>query len=397
MRRSVELELLFWASRLVILFFCADWISDLGVYREAALALLEEGRWPYRDFAYEYPPLAYLLAWWPAFALRYLGGGLFEYRALFALPILLADYWLFQRHRTRPAIPGAAFLYVFLTGLLPFLLFDRFDLLLGCAIAAPFLAPGGPGRFALAWGLGAALKMVPLLLLPYRWLEERGRGFALAATALPFVFSSALVAYLGRGRLSFLSYHSERGVQIETLLGNATLLLKSAGWLPAAAIEHHFRSHQIEGVPGLAVAAKCFFWATLVLSASILAWRVHRGRLDSLGATWNFLLGFLVIGYVFSPQFLFWLLPIVPLAAARVEASRRPWFLALVVLVTGATGLHFYRYWFYVDLQPSALALLSVRNAALVLLWVVSWRWIRVGKVSSSRSAPDRAAAGTTA
>lgn len=388
---------MFWASRLAILFFCAGWISDIGVYREAALALLDEGRWPYRDFAYEYPPLAYFLVWWPAFVLRSVGGGLFEYRALFAIPILLCDYWLFHRHRTRPAIPGAAFLYVFLTSLLPFLLFDRFDLLLGCAIAAPFLAPAAPARFAFAWGLGGALKMLPLLLLPYRWLEERGRGLVLAWAALPFVASTLLVGYLGRGRLSFLAYHSERGVQIETIAGNAALLLKAVGWLPSAVIEHQFRSHQIEGVPGLAVAAKYFFWVTLVLSALVLAWRVHRGRLDSLGATWIFLLGFLVIGYVFSPQFLFWLLPIVPLVAARMEASKRAWFLALVVLVTSATGLHFFRYWFYVDLQPSALALLSLRNGALVLLWVLSWRWIRAAKTTPSPSAPDREAVGTMA
>lgn len=370
------LEIAYWGSRLFFIVVLRDWVSDVALYQQTVGLYFREGKLPFRDFPFEYPPLAYALLFWPAWVQETLGlPGLRLYRILWALPLLAADRAVFTAYCRRNFSLGAY--YLGLSFLLPFLLFARLDLLVGFCIAWPLLR-GKSGRWA--WALGGALKLVPLLLVPFAALASvaKGRRSLLGYVALggPLLASVALVAWLEGGKVSFLGYHSERGVQVETLLGSGAMVLHAAGGLPNLRVVHKFKSHQLEGVGGLEWAAKVFFWLSLLGGGGVLLWALRRRRVDALGACWIFLVGFLCGGYVLSPQFWLWLLPLAPLVAHSLPEKRRGAFSCLFSATVLLTGVHFFFYWQYVWLSPAFVALVGVRNGLLLALLVVSWAWL---------------------
>lgn len=90
------------------------------------------------------------------------------------------------------------------------------------------------------------------------------------------------------------------------------------------------------------------------------------------------LLTFVAFGYVLSPQFLLWLVPIGLCAAARVPPGpRRRFWLTLFGAATCLTGVHFRFYWDYANVHGGAVAVVLARNFLLVALWALSWRWMR--------------------
>jgi hypothetical protein len=385
-RRHAELELFFWTIRLTILLVLPLHVTDVGIYMNDVARLLVQGEWPYRDFAFEYPPLTFLFFLLPSLALKLLHlVREWDYRLFFAFLLLPFDYLLFRSFRRNPPIPSAAFLYVSFTAILSQLLFDRIDLLVGFGIAYPFLLArreaAEDARFAIGWGFASGLKLVPLLLVPFRVLEKweslDRAGRLMLFTSLPLFFSTLAVLGLSGGKISFLSYHSLRGVQVESLLGNLYLSLQSLGWVSGIGIETSFRSQQVSGVPGLVAAAKFLFWAMLLTVYGTLLFAVRRRGFSALRASWLFLLTFITFGYVLSPQFFFWLIPLAPLAAAELKGRARGGFLLGFFLVLLMTGVHFSDYWKYAAAERLNLLFLTARNAVLLAFWVACWIWFR--------------------
>ena len=170
--RRLETDILYVVSRAALLLALPIFISDVGLYQEYARRFLVEGVLPYAGFDFEYPPLAYPLMLIPALLLKILGtGDTAAYRFFFGLVLLPFDFLIFRGFRVRPPFRGAAFSYVLLTSGLGLLLFDRFDIVVGFFLAWPFLGQPSDARFAWSWGIGGALKLVPILPAPFRALD----------------------------------------------------------------------------------------------------------------------------------------------------------------------------------------------------------------------------------
>jgi hypothetical protein len=397
-RRRAELELFYWTIRLGILFLLPLHVSDVGIYLTDLDRFFLRGEWPYRDFAFEYPPLAFLFLLLPGWLMKALRlAHEWDYRLLLGLLLLPFDYALFRGFVKKPPIARAAFLYVCFTALLPQLLFDRLDLLVGFGIAYPFFAAAparaGDARFAAGWGFASALKLIPLLLLPFRLLESRPpvrRWLATAIlTALPLALSTDAVLLLSRGPISFLSHHSQRGVQVESLLGNLFLSLHALGFGENFRVETAFRSQQLGGVPGLIEGAKFLFWSMLGITYGTLVFAVRKRGFTALRAAWLFLLTFVTFGYVLSPQFFFWLIPLAIFVAAELKPRARAHFLLGFFLILLMTGVHFADYWNYAAEQRLNVLFLFARNALLLGFWVMSWVWFRARPLNGR---PDPAA-----
>jgi hypothetical protein len=379
--RRLELDILYWSTRAAILFLLPPFISDLSLYRDYAHKLLLEGQIPYRNWDFEYPPLAYPLMLLPSLFQRWLGfTSLESYRALFGLLLLPMDYFLFRRFRASPPFRGAAFAYVLLTSSMCLLLFDRFDLVVGFLVALPFLLPAGDGKFILSWGLGGALKLVPLGLAPFPpfgWRPFRFLRFLAygALISLPLLLSCAAAALLSGGKISFLSHHSSRGVQVESLVGSLLMAAQAFFGLVNTSVQTNFGAQHIGEIPGVVEASRVLFYGTLAFSYFFLWW--ERKRRDELVGSWILLLGFVAFGYVLSPQFMLWLIPLGLCAAGRVRPDRRALWLGVFSLAVVATGAHFRHYWSYVNLNHLSVAAVLGRNVSLALLWALSWRWMR--------------------
>ena len=357
--------------------FAGFQIVDTPVYEDYGERMLA-GEVPYRDFAVEYPPAAL-----PLFALPALAGE-GEYRAAFevlmwacgaaALLFLVAALRALEASPAR-LVAAAAFL-----GLAPLALgsvvLTRYDLwpaaLVAAALAA-FLSGRARAGFAVL-AVAAAAKVYPLVILPVAaaWVARRhGRreaavGLAVFGAALTLVVVPFAVLAPG-GLVDSLGRQLGRPLQIESL-GAAILLTLEQGGAYAATVVSSHGSQNLAGEAPTALAAIQTALQALALVAVWLAFAARaRARDDLAAASGAAVAAFIAFGKVLSPQFLVWLLPLVPLVAGGTGLAAAA-LLALALVLTQAWFPD--RYWDVVALEPVGLLVL-VRDLVLVALFAV--------------------------
>ena len=291
---------------------------------------------PWRDFEIEYPPGVLAVALPPAwltddFPTYHLLFGL-EMELLLTLAIALA---VRTADRFDPAlgVRTLGFSVVMLLAIGP-IAARRYDALVSVCLAASVAALAARRAFGAGAALGAAIvaKGVPLLLAPIGALHVAyGRNWGALARAgagagLMLGASALLYFTLADGHgLDALAYHADRPVQIESPYGAATLLVKPL--LPGLVrIVHTYGSHNIEATfepalrklsTALTLAAILAVFALYVRGlARLPAERAELERLRlTLAASVALLAAYVLLGKVFSPQYLTWFLPIGALAA----------------------------------------------------------------------------------
>lgn len=327
--------------------------GDLDVFFGYATKIVH-GAVPYRDVKLEYPPGALAAIVPPelgspserAYAARFAWAML----ALFAASILM----LARR-------PRAAFVVALAPLLLGPVVLKRFDVL-PMLLTLLALELALRRRYALsgaALGLGTAVKLYPVLLLPLLLVAAGRRalvGFVVACAAVfvPFVVISP------HGVIASIHDQVGRHLQIETPLASLALLAHSVG-LVSVGVVSEAHTYGLGGTSGLALAllTTVFFVAALVLiwrRAPQLV-RTREGTVLAWAAT---LCTTVVLGRVLSPQYLVWLLPFVPLVGLRATA--------LFVVALVVTNV-----WYpasYLDvvvrMERGDIALLVARNALLI-------------------------------
>ncbi len=333
-------------------------LVDWPTYKSYGDAILNHGRVPYRDFAVEYPPGALAVVILPA--------ALGNYATAFAWEMAGCGLALIA---VVTAIRREAAFYVALAPVLAgSLILSRFDLwpaLLTVAALAALLRE----RHGLGWGLlGAAVaaKLWPLVLVPLAlvWSYRAGRARAalvgLAVVAAVFVPFAVVAPH---GLWDSLRGQASRPLQIESL---------GASLFTAFGHASVISSHGSQNVAGHGAVAALF--ALLQIATLVALWIAFaRGP-----ATGNRLLrysaaavcAFIAFGKVLSPQFLIWLIPLVPLVRGRRGYAAT----GLLTLALVLTQVWFpRRYWDYVYAFHNADAVLA-RNVALVaLLVVLAW------------------------
>jgi hypothetical protein len=354
----------------------AGQIVDTPGYETYGDAIVS-GQVPYRDFAVEYPPGALLPMLAPELTARRGNFGDFGHSfekwmaGAGVLMTLLAGLALAA---LRPP-PLRAVTSMLLVGASPLLLgnlmLSRFDLWVAALTVGALAALLWERRATSAVLLAAAIatKLFPVVLAPIglAWIWRRhGRRAALtwavivvavcAAVFLPFV----VVAPAGIAH-SF-TVQLDRPLQIESI--GAALLI--AVHLVFGTTLHVFttKSQNVSGSGVRAVEVVTSIVQALVL---VTIWLLYargqqtRERLVAFAAA--AVVAFVAFGKVLSPQYLVWLIPLVPLV--RDRAAQVVLFVALVL-----TQVEFpARYWHYAtDMRPSIVAVVLVRDVALVLL-----------------------------
>ncbi len=360
--------------------------NDIQLYREAGEALLN-GAIPYRDFFIEYPPASLLAFIIPALLTQRAGGFAAVFAAQMALFLVgsLVLVALAAQNAGRgwlaPALVFAAaalLLYPVAT--------VRYDPLATFTLAAAVWAAAASRPLAgyAALALGAAAKLVPVLAVPAlaaaSWngggerpsVKELARraapGVALFAAIVGGIFGAAL-AVGGGGFIQSFAYHSDRGLQLESVWTSALMALGNV-----EDISFEFGAFDVSG-PGAALVSALSLPLTLVLLGltALLMYREHRaGRLtraDFPRFAAAFVLAFMVASKVLSPQYMLWLLPLLPLAATGVfGAGIAAIFLSACWTTTMIYPTHYGQ---LMDLDPGAVNLLVARNLLLILLWVL--------------------------
>jgi hypothetical protein len=362
-------------------FFAHHPIVDTPIYQRYGAAM-DDGQVPYRDFRLEYPPGAL-----PVFLLPALGDVGFEtFRVRFeALMALLGEAMIVCVAIALVAL-GAGRRWLFgalgLVALAPVALgpvvLSRFDLW-PAALTAAALASLVSGRLRLghlALGAAVAAKLYPAVLLPlavtYAW-RRRGRHEALVCAALVLgVVALAFIPFLvlaPGGLWHSLWDQASRPLQIESL-GAALLLVSHQVLGTGLTMETSHGSQNLAGTaPDVLTALESVLQAAALVTVWIVFARGPATRERLLCASGAALVAFIAFGKVLSPQFLIWLIPVVPLVAGRRGLTASLVLVATLVL----TQLWFpYRYW-DLALHFDALAswLVLVRDLGLVVLFVV--------------------------
>jgi hypothetical protein len=362
-------------------FFTHDPIVDTPVYERYGAAI-DSGQVPYRDFAVEYPPGAL-----PVFVLPALGGARgdtfrrrFELLMAFlgeAMIICVAVALVALGAGRRWLLAALGFVAVAAVALGPVML-SRFDLW-PAALTAAALAALISGRLRLghvALGAAIAAKLYPAVLVPltlvYVWRRKGRRealvcgGSLLAVVAVVFLPFLVLAPH---GVWDSFWNQASRPLQIESL-GAAFLLVGHHVFGVGLTMESSHGSQNLAGAaPDALATTLTVVQAAALVATWILFARGPATRDRLLLASAAALVAFVALGKVLSPQFLIWLIPVVPLIRGR-RGLRASILLAAALI---ATQLWFpYRYW-DLALHFGALEswLVLVRDALLVVLFVV--------------------------
>jgi Glycosyltransferase family 87 len=358
-------------------------ILDTPVYQRYGNEIAH-GKVPYRDFALEYPPGAL-----PVFALPGLahpGHGqdvkpgfrrTFETIMWACGALALCAMVLVLRR-----VGGAMFAPVIFAAAAPLALgsviLSRFDLWPTVLTVAALAALVG-GRLRLGHallGLGAAAKFYPAVLVPlaaaYAW-RRRGRrealiGLALSVSVFVLVFLPFVILAPG-GVWHSVSVQLSRPLQVESL-GSAFLLAGHQLFGLGVTGETSHGSQNLAGTAADAIGA-----VSVAVQACALAWiwfTFARGRADAralVTASAAALCVFVAFGKVLSPQFLIWLIPVVPLVRGR----RGVWASALLLAALVLTQVWFpFRYFrLALHFEAGLSWVLLARDLVLVALAVL--------------------------
>ena len=346
-------------------FWAHGQLVDWPTYKAYGDAIVHHGLVPYRDFAVEYPPGAL-----PVFALPSFVG---DYASSFAWLMAACGVALVAVVAT---IRREAAFYVALAPVLAgSLILSRFDLwpaLLAAAALAALLRAHHRFGWALL-GAAVAAKLWPLVLVPlaFAWSARHGRaraslaGLAVAVAAfVPF----AIVA--PHGLWSSLTGQASRPLQIESL---------GAAIFTTFGHPRVVSTHGSQNLAGHGAAAATF--ALLQVAVLVALWigfaRGPATRERFLRYVAACVCAFIAFGKVLSPQFLLWLIPLVPLVRGRRGLAAAALLTASLLL----TQVWFpQRYWDYAG--PFHLAwVVLLRDLVLVaLLGVLAWPGVRLAR-----------------
>jgi hypothetical protein len=356
-------------------------IIDTVEYHRYGVAMTH-GKVPYRDFRVEYPPGALPVFLLPAADRPAFGRYNREFQILMGLcaaAALLAMAWALRTLRASPQRLGAALGFFAVAPLvLGSVLIYRYDLW-PAALTALGLAAVLAGRSRIgfgALGIGIAAKLFPAVLIPpafaYVW-RTRGRREALiclacaAAVVAAFVVPFLVVA--PHGVWSSIQRQASRPLQIESLGSAVLLAAHQVGGLHLTMVTSHGSQNLAGSLPKTLGAVESALLAVTLLAIWIAAARgpATPERLVRYSAA--AVTAFVAFDKVLSPQFMIWLLPLVPLVRGRrgLVASA---LLGLALLLTQLwfpirywdLALHFAAFpsWLVVARDLTLLALLAV-------------------------------------
>ena len=365
------------------LWYNLHYITDIDIYQWYA-SMMHHGLQPYRDFHVEYPPLAV-----PLFVLPGHTGSLAQYTSWFS-------YLMFLFALAMTAVTGAAAAVLWPTGRRAYavvallalataatgaILENRYDIVVALVIAffTLFLIQRQLLAAAFALGIGFALKLTPLALLPLVLLFVARPRRALGPLAM-FTVAAALpfVPYLissPRGIWYVFDYHLQRPLQVESVLATPLMVgralhISSGHWV------YSHGSHAI-AAPGahllatlsgpLTLAALAATYAVIVRRRALLRAAPHVAPLAVLAV----ILTIMAFGKVLSPQYVIWMLPVVALVGVQDRVLA---VLALATLVL--TQVEFpARYGDLLAFDPATVLVVAARNLLLLAtLGITLWR-----------------------
>jgi uncharacterized membrane protein len=316
---------------------------------------------PYRDFRLEYPPGSIPMFVIPVYLRKIFG---YHGRYFFWLRVeilacqllaLVAMAWALShlrasRRRAYAALCTAGVASAVL-GPIAFFHYDAFPALLAVAALAALLAGRGALSCAFA-AAGVVAKVFPVVLIPFAlvelWRRGRWRGLAAglgAAAAVVAVTVGPFAAIAPHGLSWSLHREASRPLEVESL---GSSIFVAAHEL----VGYHLHvvisagSHNFGGTGPDAVVRVLTLLTIVGLACVYLAWlRTPRQPDDLVLAAVTAVVVYIAFSKVFSPQYLVWLIPLVPLIGGRLGVRASAFMLVLLGVTQVFEPYNQGRYW----------------------------------------------------
>jgi uncharacterized membrane protein len=347
------------------------------------------GLLPYRDFTVEYPPLAMLFTFLPRLVTSNLTGYYWAY-TVEMLIFSLIGLFIIAALAKEMCLSLWKTLGIYTLGLLAIgpLITVRFDIIPALITLSAVYALI-KGHSNLAWALlagGVLTKLYPVVLAPvfliYQLQHQPKRqtviGIATFAITLAILTLPALIISPS-GLWHSLTYHAQRGLQIESTYASILELGYSFGLIP---LNFTFDYGSINAVSPLANKIAGLSFAIMMIGLLAFYWFYYRGlknrhRMDSKSQGFEYdralllnysllaILVFILTSKVFSPQYIIWIFPFIPLVIGNWRTT-----CGLLFIMVGLMTFFIYPK-YYAGIEHGELitvVTLVLRNVVLVVM-----------------------------
>ncbi len=327
-------------------------LSDVPVYVHWA-DLVRGGAVPYRDFSFDYPPVALPALLLPAYMSWSYATSFAVFMGVCGAGCIAAAASALRAVGAGTERTWAALLAIGVSPLVLGSLFDtRFDLwptLLAVGALAAVVRER-PVLSGVLLGLGFAAKLWPGVLLPiaavYLW-RQRGRARALTAVVAFVAVAAAcflpFAVLAPDGLRAMFADQLNRPLQVESLGAAVLIAGQHLGMHPLATVT----SHGAQALSGRGAGLAATLSTAIEIAAVVWIWIAFARRRNAAGeaallAAAAAVSALVAFDRVLSPQYLIWLVPFVPL----VRGGRGLIAGGLLLLALGLTQSWFpWHYW----------------------------------------------------
>lgn len=351
-----------------------------------------EGQLPYQDFAVEYPPLTLVFFTLPRLVAPSLG----IYQYAFAVEILLFDLlglFLISALSRRLGLHLTGTLGIYTLALLaigPILIY-RYDLIPAIMVLLA-LYTFSQGKHKTSWAIlavGVMTKIYPaviaLIFLIHQFCHRRYRHIISGAAA--FVIATAIIVILGLllspdGFLDSFRYQAQRGIHADSTYSSFLLLGHTLGLTQVRLGFIGLIPLSLDIVSPITDMLARISPLIMILAVAIVYWFFYKSQSERAVAPKTLspitkpdatiihysllaILAFIITNKVFSPQFIIWLYPLIPLVAGRWR--RTSW---LMFIMIGLMTYFIYptAYGGLMQCHPIVISILFLRNVSLIIL-----------------------------
>jgi hypothetical protein len=400
---------LFILTRAYILFVLEPLLSDTRfTYFISAVKAYDGHFTPYQDgLQIVYPPVA----WWAIYAPRFFDSRHVQDEYDFAHgPLIRATYcqtfrvemclfdiasfvllWKVVQKRQAGLAGWAALTYTATTAIFGHLLYDRLDVGLSfflLAWAFCWIKSMEASRRSIAWsaaayacvGLGFSYKIVPIIIIPFLILADlksTRRGLRLATSLLALIATATLpfaIQYSISGPQVFdlFQFHSQRGVQIESIYSTLMMIGSLLGWDVFIIFAHggfNLAGDLSKLMIHLSIGALLIFlacaWLRLFFSPSEIR------RQEGYRMTCFVLVAAVILSRVLSPQYFIWGLTMSLLLAVELFPNGRaqPWALTVLWLIIAGLSTWLFPYHYLTQPGIQGLASNNPLQAKILYFW----------------------------
>ena len=341
-----------------IVFYLSGIVSETTLYYGYADRMVH-GEMPYSDFDAEYPPLSLLLLLIP----RLLSFNELSYQIVFGvmayLSLIAATYFVYriaEMYTNRPSRYTDVFL-IFCVLFVDFILdrYDVFPMVLSLGAVYFFLTNRRPAAWVLL-AMGTMIKLYPALLAPVflihllyrREYTEAAKGVGICLVIgilcmLPFVIADPDTA------LMFITYHADRGMQVESVVSSFIMFLSLFGLTD---ITYYFGSGS-DNIAGALPDACADVMLPLMALALIAAYAVYaytlkryreRGETDVMPplimTCFAVIFIFMTVNKVLSSQYFIWIIPFVVFMMMFIPSGVKTQIMTLFISILLMTQLN---------------------------------------------------------